>query len=168
MSASTKIRLYISFELSVCTVRIMNTYMKEQGCYNPHHTSTITLKCMLLIFKKKKTITLLKAEIKYSIMCGSRGETGGPDLPSKITKYRIFLAILVPIPLKSLSYQASFQFWAIIGLPTKRHLNGVSLAGQKWPAYSSIWISPPIKLTKTLSMLDPPLTKLSGSAHVHI
>ena len=27
-------------------------------------------------------------------------------------------------------YQASIQFWAIIGTPAKRHLNGVSLAGR--------------------------------------
>ena len=57
-------------------------------------------------------------------------------------KYRVFLAILVPIPLKSLSYQASFQFLTIIGTPAKRHLNGVSLTGRRWPAYTDIWIIP--------------------------
>ena len=75
-------------------------------------------------------------------MCGSGGETGGPDPPLENHKYIGFLAILVPIPLKSLSYQASFQFWAIIGTAAKRHL--ISLAGRRWPAFSGIWIiSPP-------------------------
>ena len=31
---------------------------------------------------------------------------------------------------KSQSYKASIQFWALSGTSTKRHLNGVSLAGQ--------------------------------------
>ena len=35
-----------------------------------------------------------------------------------------------PIPLKSQSYQASIRCWDISGTPAKRHLNGVSLAGQ--------------------------------------
>ena len=77
-------------------------------------------------------------------MCGSRGEGGrwsGPPLENH--KNIGFLAILVPIPLKSLSYQASFQFWAIIGTPAKRHLNGVSVAGRRGPANSGIRIIPP-------------------------
>ena len=52
---------------------------------------------------------------------------------------------------------------------SKRHLNGVSLACRWWPAYSGIWILPPlIKLTKTKKKVKvgpPLLTKLSGSAH---
>ena len=76
-------------------------------------------------------------------MCGSGGGTWGPDPLLENHKNIGFLAILVPIPLKSLSYQASFQFWAIIGTAAKRQLNGVSLAGRRWPAYSGIWIIPP-------------------------
>ena len=53
-----------------------------------------------------------------------------------------FLAILVWIPWKSQSYQASIQCWAITSTPANRHLNGVSLAGRWWPAYSGIWILP--------------------------
>ena len=55
-----------------------------------------------------------------------------------------FLSILVRFPLKSQSYQASIRCWAISGTPAKRHLNGVSLAGQWWPAYSGVWILSPI------------------------
>ena len=65
-------------------------------------------------------------------MCGSGGGGGqGVRTPPRKSQKNIgFLAILVPIPLKSLSYKASFQFWAIIGTAAKRHLNGVSLAGR--------------------------------------
>ena len=46
--------------------------------------------------------------------------------------YRVsYLAITGPDPLKfSKLWQASIQFWVIIGTPAKRHLNGVSLAGR--------------------------------------
>ena len=39
-----------------------------------------------------------------------------------------FLGNTGPDPLKN--HKASIQFWAIIGMPAKRHLNGVSLAGR--------------------------------------
>ena len=55
-----------------------------------------------------------------------------------------FLSILVRFPLKSQSYQASIRCWAISGTPAKRHLYGVSLACQWWPAYSGVWILTPI------------------------
>ena len=64
-------------------------------------------------------------------MCGSRGGGGGRGSGPPLENHKnigIFLAILVPVPLKSLSYQASFQFWAIIGTP----------ADQREPANSLI------------------------------
>ena len=71
-----------------------------------------------------------------------RGDRGsGPPLENH--KNIGFLAILAPIPLKSLSHQASCQFWAIIGTPAKRNLNGVSLVDGRGPANSGIWIIPP-------------------------
>ena len=70
-------------------------------------------------------------------MCGSRGGQGVWTSPRKLLKYR-FLAILVPIPLKSQSYQARFQFWAIIDTQAKRHLNGISLADQRGPTNNGI------------------------------
>ena len=39
-------------------------------------------------------------------------------------------------------YQSSIQCWAIIGTSAKRHLNGVSLAGRGWLAFSGIWTPP--------------------------
>ena len=72
-----------------------------------------------------------------------------------------FLSILVRFPLKSQSYQASIRCWAISGTPAKRHLNGVSLAGQWWPAYSGVWILTPIINLKKVVKVGP----LSGSAH---
>ena len=63
-----------------------------------------------------------------------------------------------PDPLKNYKVnQASIQFLAIID---------ISLAGRWWPANSGIYLdrlSPLIKLVK----VRPPLTKLSGSAHVN-
>ena len=68
-------------------------------------------------------------------------------------------------PEKSQSSQASIQCWAIMGPPAKCHLNGISLVGQWWPDFSGSWIlSPVIKENKVGP--PPPLTKLSGSAHV--
>ena len=61
-------------------------------------------------------------------------------------------------PEKSQSNQASIQCCAIICLPVKHHLNGVSLA-----AFSGIWIlSPLINYNKKGCQ---PLTTLSGSTH---
>ena len=73
------------------------------------------------------------------IMGGSKGEYRGsepPPPPWKITKNIGFHRS----PEKAQGYQARIQCWAIIGTPAKRHLNGVSLAGQCWPAYCGIWI----------------------------
>ena len=95
-----------------------------------------------------------------------RGGTGGPD-PLDNYKNIGFLSNTGPDPLKSQSYQVSIQCWAIIGPPAKRHLNGVSLAGQCWPAKSGILIlTALIKLKKTVKV-GPPPTKLSGSLHVY-
>ena len=60
--------------------------------------------------------------------------------------------------------------WAIIGLPGKRHLNGVSLVGRLLPAYGGFLVPcSPRKTNKQtknkLIRVGPPLTKLSGSAH---
>ena len=41
------------------------------------------------------------------------GETGGPDLPQHGNNIG-FLSIIDPDPLKSQSYQACIQYWAII------------------------------------------------------
>ena len=78
-------------------------------------------------------------------MRGSRGGGRGSGPPFE-KKHQIirFLSYPTPDPLKkSQSYQASIQCWAIFGTPAKRHLNGVSLAGLRGPAHSSIWTIPP-------------------------
>ena len=80
----------------------------------------------------------------------------GPPPPGKLQNIG-FLSNTGPDPLlKSQSYQSSIECWVTIGPPSKRHLNGVSLAGLSWPANSGIWILPPlIKLKKMLSKLEP-------------
>ena len=72
------------------------------------------------------------AEPNVLIQKGGQGVlTTRPPTPWKITKISGFLAILVWIPCKSQSCQASIQCLAIIGTPA---INGVSLACRWWPA----------------------------------
>ena len=64
----------------------------------------------------------------------SRGGTGcsGPPPPHlENHKAKGFLAILVWVPWKKTELSSQhFQCWTMIGLPAKRHLNGVWLAGR--------------------------------------
>ena len=90
---------------------------------------------------------------------GDRGS--GPSL--KNHKNIGFLSNTGPDPKKWQSYQASIQCRVIIGTPAKRHLNGVSLAGRWWPAYSGIWMFPLLIKLKNVVIVGPPLTKLSRS-----
>ena len=82
----------------------------------------------------------------------------------KITKNIGFLSItgLDPLKITKLPRQHSMlgHHWP----PAKRHLNGVSLVGREWPAFSAILDSLfPHKITcQSLT----PLAKLSGPAHV--
>ena len=69
--------------------------------------------------------------------------TGGPDPPPrKSQKYRFF-SNTGPDPLKIVKLPSQLSILAKIGTPAKRHLNGGSLAGRRWPANSGIWIFPP-------------------------
>ena len=61
---------------------------------------------------------------------GDRGS--GPPSPWKITKLPGVSAIPTGIPWKT----TKLQCWVIIGLPAKRHLNGVLLVGRWWPAFT--------------------------------
>ena len=93
---------------------------------------------------------------------GGGGGQGVPTHPVKSQKYRVSQEYWSGSPEKPQSYQASIQFWAIIGTPAKHHLNGVSgpmMAPLKWYLLGS---SLPSK--KNLVKVGP-LTKLSGSAH---
>ena len=65
-------------------------------------------------------------------MGGSRGRDRGSGPPVKNHKNIGFLSNTGPDPLKNHSCLASIQCWAIIGMPAKCHLNGVSLAGRWW------------------------------------
>ena len=78
-------------------------------------------------------------------MCGSRGEggTGGPDPPSKITKIFFFFSNTGPDPLKIVKLPSQLLILNHKWHVSKHYLNGVSLAGQRWPANSGIWIIPP-------------------------
>ena len=69
------------------------------------------------------------------------GGTGGQTPPEKSQKYRVSKQIWFGSSEKSQSYQASIQCRVIICLPGKHYLNGVSLAGRWWLAFSCIWSS---------------------------
>ena len=103
-------------------------------------------------------------------MGGSRGGRGS-GLPLENHRNTGCLAILVRIP------------WKITKLPSLHYMTGhhrpASETPFKWcfssgpimaPAFSGIWIlSPPYQLKKRFqSWVGPPLTKLSGSAHVRM
>ena len=64
-------------------------------------------------------------------MRGSRRGRGerGPD-PSEKSQKIGFLSNTGPDPMKITKLPSQIQCWAIIDTPTKRHLNGVSLAGR--------------------------------------
>ena len=64
-------------------------------------------------------------------MGGSRGGDRGSGPPLKNHKNIGFPSNIDPDPLKSQSYQASIQWWAI-DTPAKRHYKGVSLMGRWW------------------------------------
>ena len=85
---------------------------------------------------------------------GGVGGTGGSVPALKNYKNIGFHSNTGPAgsPEKSQDYQARIQCWAIIGMPAKRHLNGILLAGRCMPAFGGIWI---LSLKKTLSKLDP-------------
>ena len=95
-------------------------------------------------FMKVAYLTTKTFQIKPCTICSShhvqiqRGDRGsGPPPPPPAGSYKNigFLSNTGPDPIKSQSYQSSFRCWAIIGLPLKRHLNGV-----RWRAVNGLLI----------------------------
>ena len=84
-----------------------------------------------------------------------RGGAQGIQTPMKNHKNIGFLSNTGLDSRKWQSYQASIQCWVIIGTPVKHHLNGVSLSGQWWPAYSVTWILSSKKKKKKNAKSDP-------------
>ena len=101
-------------------------------------------------------------------MYGPKGGNRGSRPHLKNHKNIGFPSIIGPDPLKSQSYQATIQCWAIISTQAKCHLNGVSQAGRPMMAHLKRYLDPtsPQKLKKNVVKVGPPLTKFSGSAHV--
>ena len=97
-----------------------------------------------------------------------RIQRGGDRVSLKNHKNVEFTSNTGPDPLKITKLPSQHSCWAIMGMPAKHHFNGVSLAGQWWPAYSGIWNLPSLinfKKRKRNVKVGPPLTKLSGSVH---
>ena len=98
-------------------------------------------------------------------MCGSRGG-GGKRVrtPLKITKLFGFLSILVLIPCRTTSYQASIQCWATIVPPAKRHFKWRFAGGPMMAVLK--WYLDPLshhQLKKIVVKVGDPLN--NGSAH---
>ena len=105
---------------------------------SPKHFHDIVVTAIQLYEECQQTFTLRSCvydERIYNafnvsgILYGMRGSRGvgvresGPPTPPEKSQNIWFLSITGPDPLKSQRYQASIQFWAIIGTPVKRHLN---------------------------------------------
>ena len=71
----------------------------------------------------------LPIAVHSRIQRGGGEGAGGPDPPEN-HKNIGFPSNIGLDPLKSQSYQANIQCWAIIVLPAKRYQNGGSLAGR--------------------------------------
>ena len=77
--------------------------------------------------------------------------------------------MLVRIPIKITSYQASIQCRAIICTPAKHNLMAFRWQADDGPLIVLFFNLPPlIKLKKNVVKVGPPLTKLSGPAHVRL
>ena len=74
------------------------------------------------------------------------GGTGGLDPPPWTINKKIgLLCNTCPDPLKNhKATKPAFNVGPFSGTPAKRHLNGDLLVGRWWPAYSGIWILPPL------------------------
>ena len=89
-----------------------------------------------------------KSFFSYALWSGlllfkhTHGGTWGPypPPPEKSQKYSFFKHVWSRSPEKLRSYRASIQCWVVTSTPAERHLNGVSLAGRWWSAYSGTWI----------------------------
>ena len=107
-------------------------------------------------------------------MCGFRGGKGGPDPPLKNNKNIGFSSNIGRDLLKIRSYQTSIQCWGIIGTPAKHHLMEFRWRANDDPLIVVLGSSLPSskkkkkKKKKNVVKVGPPLTKLSGSAHVFI
>ena len=84
-------------------------------------------------FSPKETIERLHEQIK-------RGDRGpGPPPPEKSQKYRV-LCNSGPDPLKITKLPSKHLMLGHHRHAAKRHFNGVSPAGRRWPDFSGIWI----------------------------
>ena len=84
----------------------------------------------IMVLVALSSIECLDEPAQMRRLARARGGTGGPDPPEN-HKNVGFLSNTGPDPLKNhKALKSAFVVGAIIGTPAKRHLNGVSLAGQ--------------------------------------
>ena len=132
--------------------------------------------------EKRSTFSVLLSEVRaimtllrhVRIQRGGGGQGSGS--PRKMTKIQGFLAILVTDPLennKSCKRASNVLCWANIGPPAKRHhLMAFRYRADVGPLLPVIRSSLPQKKKrkkeKNIDKDEPPLTNLSGSAHVRM
>ena len=140
----------------------------DMFCYSESNVSKIKFELLLPVFQ------IIVVQI---IMCGYRGGgwggggggAVGPDPPPPLENYKNigFLSNASPDPLKitkePIQHSMLGHHRPASEMPFKWRFAGGSLIARLW------WYldpsSPHQTKKKTLSKLDPPLTKLSGSAH---
>ena len=137
-AASLSPPLSLSHLLSKFTVKWIEKIVRRAWSGANKHTKSYNLVrlCVRWSQHAERNISdkfLLSDACHGRIQMGDRGS--GPQW--KITKIG-FPSKIDPDPLKSQSYQARIQWWAIIDTPAERHFNGVSLMGRWWPIFSGI------------------------------
>ena len=108
---------------TVCLNQILRLYLTSHQCFKASLNNE-------RFIKRSKSGGLVV--IERGAKTHARIQRGRQDVwtpPWKITKLLGSLAILVLIPWKITKITSQHNFWAVIGLPPKLHLNGVSLAG---------------------------------------
>ena len=95
---------------------------------------------------------------------GGGGRGSGPLL--KNHKIQSFLELLVRIPWKLQSCQASIQCLDTVGMPAKRHLMAFCWRANEDPPLVVFGSSYPSSTKTKTKTTRTPLTKFSGSAHV--
>ena len=122
--------------------------------------------------KESNKQTNLASEQKTGSICSCADPEGGGQgvLTTPENHKNIEVSSITGLDLlKIAKLHSQHSMWAIIGLPAKRHFNGVSLVGRLLPAYGGFWSLTPLekkrkKKEKTYQSWTP-LTKLSGSGH---
>ena len=128
-----------------------NPHLHEMnGCHASGTYYFCSVQCLPVIF-------IVYGPFEYNNACADPegGGVGGPD-PLKNHKNIGFLSNIGLDPLKITKLPSHHSMLCHRQHTAKRHLNGVSLAGRCWPAYSGIFILPFLINLKQVTVGPPP------------